>query len=179
MLAHMRLIAEIDVLEDVALQRRMVRASAALFVAGAVACALLAAAFGEGLGDVCWWLALAAGSLAALPVHELVHGAAFKLLVPGCRVTFGWQGAFLYTNAHGAVMARGVAVPVLLAPAVLVTAALAAIALTCGFPALAALLCGVHLSGCTGDLLMVREVLREPACTHVRDTDCGIDLLGE
>ena len=71
-------------------------------------------------------------------------------------------------------------VAVLLAPAVLVTGALAALrALAAGRPVLAVLLAGVHLSGCAGDLLMAEAALRERACTHVRDTETGITLLSD
>lgn len=175
----MRTIADIDVLGDPEVQRDIARLS--LVIAGATV--LLAALLwlvlcGEG-ADVWWWLALALGSFVALPVHELVHAAAFKLLRPGCRVSFGFQDAFLYTRTDGAVLSRGRMVAVLLAPAVLVTAALASAALAAGRPVLAALLAGIHLSGCAGDMLMASAALREPSCTHVRDTETGITLLSD
>ena len=46
-----------------------------------------------------------------------------------------------------------------------------------GCPVLAVLLAGIHLSGCAGDLIMAAASLREPRCTHVRDTETGVDLL--
>ena len=115
------------------------------------------------------------GTLVALPVHELVHAAGFRLLCPGCRVGFGFQDAFLYTKTDGAVTSRGRMVAVLLAPAILVTGALAAAVIGRRL----VLLAGVHLSGCAGDLIMAAVALREPGCTHVRDTDVGLDLLAE
>lgn len=177
---HMQKIAEIDVLGDGALQARVVRLSLWLAGAGLVAGVLAGLAGGADGGAVLtpwWWVALVAASLAALPVHELVHAAGFKLLCPGCHVSFGFQDALLYTRTDGALLSRGRMTCVLVAPAVAVTAALAAGALAAGCPALAALLSGLHLSGCAGDLVMVADVLREPACTHVRDTAVGIDLL--
>lgn len=176
----MRLLANIDVLGDGAFQARVARLSLAVLVAGLAAGVAAGVAWGADGGAVWtpwWWVALAAGSLAALPVHEFAHAAAFKLLCPGCRVSFGAQGGFLYTSAHGVVARRGRMVAVLLAPAALVTAALAAAALAAGRPALAVLLAAAHLAGCSGDLLMAVEALREPSCTHVRDTDVGVDLL--
>lgn len=175
---HMQKIASLDILGDEGLQRRVVRLS--LVAAGATV--LLAVAVGAATGarevsSVPWWAALALGCLAPLPVHELVHGAAFKLLCPGCRVSFGFQDAFLYTRTDGAVASRGRMVAVLLAPAVLVTAGVAAAALAAGSPLLAVLLAGFHLSGCAGDALMAWSALSEPRCTHVLDTDVGIDLL--
>lgn len=170
----MREIADIDVLGDAALQQRIARLSLIVAAATVLLAVLLCVGLGgEGI-DVWWWVALAAGSLLALPAHELVHAAAFKLLCPGCRVGFGFQDAFLYTRTDGAVAGRGRMVVVLAAPAVLVSAALAA-----ARPVLALLLVGIHLSGCAGDLLMAATVLREPRCTHVRDTETGITLLSD
>lgn len=174
----MRLIANIDVLDDELLLGRITRASLVLLAGGTVLTVFLALLCEEGMG-LAWWLWFCFLSVAALPVHELVHGAAFKLFAPGCRVSFGWQGAFLYTSANGAVMRRRSALIVLLAPAVVVTCALVLLGLSLSGPALAAALAFFHLAGCAGDLAMVREILCEPACTHVRDTDLGIDLLSD
>ena len=173
----MRTIADIDVLGDEALQRGIARLSLVLLAVTALLAALLALALGDERLDVWWWVTLALGSLVALPVHELVHAAAFKLLCPGCRVSFGFKDAFLYTKTDGALLRRGCMVAVLLAPSVLVTAALVALALGAGLPVLAILLAGVHLSGCAGDILMASATLREGDCTHARDTETGITLL--
>ncbi|MDO4427964.1 MAG: DUF3267 domain-containing protein [Atopobiaceae bacterium] len=173
----MRTIADIDVLGDEALQRGIARLSLALLVVTALLAALLALALGGERLDVWWWVTLALGSLVALPVHELVHAAAFKLLCPGCRVSFGFKEAFLYTKTDGALLRRGCMVAVLLAPSVLVTAALVALVLGAGLPVLAVLLAGAHLSGCAGDILMASATLREGTCTHARDTETGITLL--
>lgn len=173
----MRKLADIDILADEGLRRRMVAWSLAFLVAGAAACALMfAAGVAEPFG-LSWAAAYLLASVAALPVHELVHAAGFRLLVPGARVTFGLKDAFLYTSANGAVARRAAEIVVLLAPSVAVTAALVAAALGLGAPALALALAATHLSGCAGDLLMVAEIAREPACTHVADADFGIVLL--
>lgn len=175
----MREILDIDVLADEVLRQRMVVLSLGMLAAGlAVSALVLVGEKGVGLG-LSWFTALIAGSLAALPVHELVHAAAFKLLVPGVRVGFGFKDAFLYTTVNGAVVPRSAELAALLAPAVVVTAALVAAAVTRSCPALAVLLAATHLSGCVGDLLMAHVILREPACTHVRDTEFGITLLKE
>ena len=176
---HMQKIADIDILGDKDLQLRVTRLSLAILAATLVAAVLLAVCGALEHVDVWWWVALALGVVVALPVHELVHAAAFRLLCPGCRVSFGFQDAFLYTKTDGAVVARGRMVAVLLAPAVLVTAALATLTLALGCPVLAVLLAGVHLSGCAGDLLMSAAALDEPRCTHVMDTETGISLLSD
>lgn len=175
----MRKIADIDVLGDEVLQGRISWLSMGIVVVTLVVAVLFAVSGASERIDAWWWVALGLGSLVALPVHELVHGAAFKLLRPGCRVSFGFQDAFLYTRTDDAVLPRGRMVAALLAPALLVTAALMAAALAAGRPVLAVLLAGVHLAGCAGDILMAAAILREDACTHVLDTDSGITLLSD
>lgn len=175
----MRKLTDIDILADGALRGRMVAWSLAFLAVGAAACVLMFAAdaaepFGRG-----WVTAFFLASVAALPVHELVHAAAFRLLVPGARVTFGFNDVFLYTSANGAVARKATEVCVLLAPSVVVTAALGCAAIAAGRPALAVALAATHLSGCAGDLLMVAEIVREPTCTHVADAEFGIVLLQE
>lgn len=175
----MRKIADIDILSDEVLRCRMVACSLVFLAAGAAGCVF---AFVAGSGDrfgPAWIAAYVLASLVALPAHELVHAAAFRLLVPGARVTFGFKDAFLYTSANGAVARKGAEVAVLLAPSFAVTAALVCASIALGAPALAAALAGTHLSGCAGDLLMVAEIFREPGCTHVRDAEFGIVLLRE
>lgn len=179
----MKVIRNIDVLGDAYLQERLYRWSIIVFFGGivlAVIVGIFTLPYGtESLLDPLWWVAAIAGSIVPVPIHELVHGAAFKLLCPGCHVSFGKEDAFLYTSTDGAVLTRKRMVCVLLAPAVLVTAALVAIALAADCPVLAVVLATMHLSGCVGDILMAYEILAEPACTHVRDTDNGIELLAE
>ena len=173
----METLETMDILTDRDLQRRVVRFSLAAACATAILAALVALLGAGEKVDAWWWAALAAGVVLPLPVHELVHGAAFKLLCPGCRVRFGIQDAFLYTATDGAVASRGRMVAVLLAPTVLVTGAVALAALAAGRPVLAVVLAGAHLAGCAGDLVMAAGALREPRCSHVRDTEVGIELL--
>lgn len=178
----MRELCDIDVLSDGAMQARLLRWSVGLFVASLAAVVAVGVATGGDGGSATtpwWWAALGAGALVPLPVHELVHAAAFRLASPGCRVSFGREGAFLYTRAEGAVVPRRRMVAVLLAPAVVLTAALVAAGAALGVPTLGALAAATHLSGCAGDAVMVLEISREPACTHVRDTATGVILLSD
>lgn len=179
----MRKLTDINVLEDSETQARIVRDSVIVLVAGLVlSCARGALGPSEGwrsVLDPTWWIALFAAYAASLPVHELVHAAAFKLLVPGCRVRFGHTDWMLYAGCPGALIPRGRMLAVLLAPTVVVTAALLVGAVACGRPVLGWLLATFHLSGCVGDWLMVRSILASPACTHVEDTDFGVTLLAE
>ena len=183
----MRVIGTVNVLEDADLQRSMVRASWIILGVGATAAFALwfaSLALGRnvtepvGLG---WALGLVAASVVALPVHELVHAAAFVILgSSGVHVSFGIKDFMLYTSANGAVLPRGRFMAVLLAPSVVVTALFVLLAGCVWHAPLFALLgAAFHLAGCTGDLDMVRIIALTPAATFVRDSPAGIDLLSE
>ncbi len=172
----MRKRADIDVFADEPLRKQMVAWSVVILAAGvalAVFTLLVKPGASFGVLDFLWLVGLSA---AALPVHELIHAAAYKLVAPGTRVSFGAKGGFLYTDAHGALVTCAQEKVVLLAPAVVLTCAFLGLGGAVGKPVLAILLAAVHLSGCTGDLLMVERICRHASVTHVRDTDRGIEL---
>lgn len=178
----MRVVGQVDVVGDPVLGQRMAWGTLAILVAGALAGLVWWAdpTHGhEGVGPL-WWLALAVAVVASLATHELVHGACFRLLGgAGTRVGFGARQGLLYTTAHGAVLTRGRFMAVLLAPTL---AASLAVALACGaagVPIMGWVALVVHLSGCVGDWAMVAAIAREPAATHVRDAEDGIELLAE
>ncbi len=176
----MRSVAHLDILGETPLARRMVMLSVVLL---AVCCAgtfvlVITRGWDTGLGA--WMAAYAVATVAALPVHELVHAAAFLLLGRGSvRIRFGYETGMLYTRAEGEPLTRGRFVAVLLAPSVAVTAALVVVGDLLAGPALAWALAWTHLSGCAGDLVMVVGIARTPGCTHVRDTDTGVELLAD
>ena len=179
----MRKLADINVLEDGETQERIVRDSIVVLVVGLVL-SLVRGALGPSEGwrsliDLTWWGALFLAYAVSLPVHELVHAAAFTLLVPGHRVRFGHTDWMLYAGCPGALIPRRRMLVVLLAPTVVVTAALLMGTAACGRPVLGWLLATLHLSGCVGDWLMVRAIVGTPACTHVEDTDFGVTLLAD
>ncbi len=124
------------------------------------------------------WLALLVGmSVAALPIHELVHALAFKLLSGfSAKISFGFKSGMLYTCAAGTMLPRGRFCAVLLAPSVVVTSALFACAVALGMPLLGWFLAVAHLAGCTGDFGYVRIIANEPRSNLVQDTDRGIAL---
>ena len=127
-----------------------------------------------------WPLAMAVLSVAALPVHELVHALFMRVLGgPGTRGSFGYQAGMLYAGCPGLVLSKPRFVAVLLAPAVLVTAALLGLGLVLGYPFMTLWAAVLHLSGCSGDILAAGAILRERACTHCRDTERGVELLCE
>ena len=125
-------------------------------------------------------IALAIGliSLAVLPLHELFHALAFKLLGAGdATLHFGYLSpGMLYTSCEGAVFSRQRYIAILLTPAVCITALLMTAGIWLGYP-LAAFICAyLHLMGCTGDFAMARYLLKAQA-PYVRDTSYGIDLV--
>ena len=174
----MRSVAHLDILGDTPLTRHVVALSAVLLGVGIVGQIFLVVMRGWGMGVGAWLAFYVVATVVALPIHELVHAAAFLLLGRGkVRIRFGYETGMLYTRAEGEPLARGLFVAVLLAPSVLVTAALAVLGNAVAGPALGWALAWTHLSGCAGDLAMVAGIARTPGCTHVRDTDTGVELL--
>lgn len=182
----MRVIGTVNVLKDADVQRAMVSASWAIMGAGAaIALVLWLVSLASGrhvlepVGPG-WVLGLVVASAVALPVHELVHAAAFVILGSSdVRVSFGIKDFMLYTSANGAVLPRGRFMAVLLAPSVVVTALFVLAGCVWHAPLFALLGAAFHLAGCTGDLDMVRIIALTPAATFVRDSPAGIDLLSE
>ena len=186
-----RTLGDIDFFGDEALRQRLVRASAWLLIGGAALAVALSVVAGTGVieemralpgdwGAALWPLAMAALSVAALPVHELVHALFMRVLGgPGTRVSFGYQAGMLYAGCPGLVLSKPRFVAVLLAPTVLVTAALLGLGLVLGYPFMTLWAAVLHLSGCSGDILAAGAILRERACTRCRDTERGVELLCE
>ncbi len=186
-----RTLGDIDFFGDDALRQRLVRASAWLLIGGAALAVALSVVAGTGVieemralpgdwGAALWPLAMAALSVAALPVHELVHALFMRVLGgPGTRVSFGYQAGMLYAGCPGLVLSKPRFVVVLLAPTVLVTAALLGLGLVLGYPFMTLWAAVLHLSGCSGDILAAGMILCERACTHCRDTERGVELLCE
>ena len=186
-----RTLGDIDFFGDDALRQRLVRASAWLLIGGAALAVALSVVAGTGVieemralpgdwGAALWPLAMAALSVVALPVHELVHALFMRVLGGlGTRVSFGYQAGMLYAGCPGLVLSKPRFVAVLLAPTVLVTAALLGLGLVLGYPFMTLWAAVLHLSGCSGDILAAGAILRERACTHCRDTERGVELLCE
>lgn len=177
----MRKIVDIDVLGDGAFQQLIARLSLVLFACGMVAGILwyvvsapASAPFGV-LTLVVW----AALLVVPLAVHELVHALFFKILCPSCHIRFGFKDAFLYTATDNAVLSRSREAVVLLAPTLIVTPATFLVGVSLGCPLGGVMGAVAHLAGCAGDLIMVVEIFSTPGCTHVRDTDVGIELLAD
>lgn len=173
----LRLVCELDVFHDVGLLQKMGVWSGAILVAGIAAIAL-AAALGIAPEPLSWgWLAgLVAATAASFAIHELVHGLFFWLLGGrGTRIRFGARQGMLYTRAEGLMLPVSRFVVVLLAPAVLVSAATVAVGWAAGLPLAAAIVFVLHLSGCVGDFAFVQAIFESDA-DLAEDTETGMRL---
>ncbi len=176
----MRVVAKVDVLGDEGQQRGIARLSLALLGACLAAAVALAALVPAARPRVVWAfvLALVLGYLVSLPVHELVHGAAFKLLGgAGTHVVFGAAQGMLYASCPGVRFGRRSFYAILLAPFVVLSSAYLAIGLAAGAPLLAWCLFGLHASGCAGDFWLARAIVANPRADLCEDTKTGILLL--
>ena len=133
-----------------------------------------------GLAISAWGALLLVASVVALPVHELIHGACFKLMGGGrAKVAYGFSAGMFYAGCPGVTFTRAAYVVVLLAPASLLSVAMLAGGAALRLPLLGYAIFAFHLAGCAGDLYATWRIHKTPACTHCEDTACGIKLLGE
>ena len=175
---RMRRIGDIDLVEDEWLLRELTWWSLGILVVGTLLGVLMGVALPHEAIDVLWFVRLAAVSVLALVVHELVHALAFKLATGfRARVTFGISSLMPYTRSPGTVLSRHTFCWVLLAPAFVVTTALFVGAAVLGQWLLGYFLALLHLSGCTGDAAYVRVIMSEPRATFIEDTPRGISLI--
>lgn len=173
----MRLLVNIDLLQDEALQASMAVESLWIVLVGTLLGVLGGVALPHEVISPAWFVALGIASVAALPVHELVHAVMFKFFLGGgVRISFGFSSWMLYTAAPGCMLTRARFCVVLLAPAVVVTLLLALVAIAVGMPLLGWFLAVIHLAGCAGDIGYVRIIASEADATHVMDTERGISL---
>lgn len=176
-ISPMRRLVDIDLLDDEALQSDMAAGSLWIMLLGALVGVLGAAILPHEPLSPQWFVLLGVVSVGVLPVHELIHAVAFMLASGfSAHITFGFSNWMLYTSAAGTVLPRRRFCVVLLAPAVMVTAALLTVAVVLGRPLLGWFLAVVHVAGCTGDIGYVRIIASEPQASLVQDTERGIAL---
>jgi|GEM_PF-581270 hypothetical protein len=126
------------------------------------------------LGGVLLWLVInIVGYVVILPLHELVHAAAF--LSWGGKPYFGVKAPYaLFCGAKNQVFRRNQYLVIGLAPLVVIT--LAAIIFTLFSPVLASytLFASIgNFSGAAGDIWSVQRMLRWPASVLIEDTEDG------
>ena len=125
------------------------------------------------------------GFVLGVILHEAVHGVFF--LAFGGRPRFGFKpwtrfGPVFYAAAPGSYLSRPRYVAAGLAPAVLLTAALAvALAFVAADDLLASVAAWafvLNVAGSAGDMLMMRKVMSYPGTTRFEDTGEGFVAYG-
>lgn len=115
--------------------------------------------------------------IVSFPIHELIHGAAYKLFQPQRPVKFGFKQGMLYATSPETQYRRWQFMIVGMAPFVLLTVVFVACwGLGWLSTGLFVLVTAVHGSGCTGDAYLVGRLLLTPKGSWVTDTDQGIDI---
>jgi putative zincin peptidase len=180
---HLRKLEEIELLEPAQL-RPLALLSLLLLVIGAVFFGFLnyaaytwqthaAAGAGRGWGLLIWIVINIIGYILILPIHELVHAAAFTLW--GGKPYFGTKLPYaLYCGARHQLFRRNQYLVVGLAPLVVIT--VAGIIFTLLSPVLASYTIFAtvgNVSGAAGDIWVVRRLLRLPPSVLVEDTEAG------
>ncbi len=179
---HLRKLEEAELLEPEQL-RPLALLSLLLLVIGGVFFGLLnvaaytwqthAAVGGRGWGLLLWFGINILGYILILPIHEVIHAAAFTLW--GGKPYFGTKLPYaIYCGAKNQLFRRNQYLVVGLAPLVVIT--LAGIIFTLVSPALASYTIFAtvgNVAGSAGDVWVVRRLLRRPASTLVEDTEAG------
>lgn len=126
-----------------------------------------------GWGLITWLVINVVGYLVILPLHELLHGAAFAFW--GGKPYFGAKLPLaLYCGAKNQLFRRNQYLVMGLAPLVVIT--LAGIIFTLLSPALASYTIFAtvgNFSGAAGDVWTVMRLLRQPNSVLVEDTETG------
>lgn len=121
-------------------------------------------------------LVFVASLLAYLVLHELVHGAAYKLLTKQ-KLTFGFSWSCAFCGVPQCYVSRRIALissaaPFVVFSIVFLAAAIILYPVSAALFFLFALLFAIHIGGCTGDLYLIFLFLkryRDPAIL-MRDT---------
>ena len=160
----------------------------AFFAALAAATLVVGTVTGSGemtLGGGTFLLGMLVGLVLGVILHEAVHGVFF--LAFGGRPRFGFKlwtklGPVFYAAAPGSYFDRPRYLATGLAPALLLTAALAtALAFVAGDDLLASVVTWafvLNVSGSAGDMLMMRKVMSYPRATWFEDTGEGFAAHG-
>ena len=177
---HLRKLEEIELLQPEQLRPLALLSLLLLLVGGVFFGLFTFAAYtrqthaGIGGGGLLLWLVInIVGYILILPLHEVIHAAAFTLW--GGKPYFGAKLPYaLYCGAKDQLFHRNQYLVVGLAPLVVIT--LAGIIFTLVSPALASYTIFAtvgNISGAAGDIWSVRRLLRLPDSILVEDTEAG------
>ncbi len=185
---HITLIDEIDLMNDTYTLRGIARSSLLILVVFTLLAPffawlfyVIAKAYGvERVIDFPLIFMSLMGALLCIPMHEILHGLAFKLMSPSTKVKFGYSGLGLFfASAVGARFTRKQYIIICLIPFVVITLVFA---LVIGFifkaPLTAYLCIAMHTAGCAGDFFYVRSITKNKAIAYCEDTKTGVKFYG-
>lgn len=110
-------------------------------------------------------------------VHELIHGAFFKLFHPEGKVKFGFKNGMAYATSPNSFYTRGQFILICLAPFVLISSALmgyALFSLNTSVPLI--FLASCHAASCVGDFYWVYLISKQGGNIRVQDTEVGMSI---
>lgn len=149
-------------------------AGAVILVLVAAAALIIRPSISFGSGSPWRLIILGLGMVVYMVLHELTHGAAYKLLT-GQKLTFGLTATVAYCGVPDIYVYRKASMISLLAPFVVFTVVFGALTLALRAPLdkfVAAVALALHVGGCAGDLYDTGLYLfrfRDPR-TLMRDT---------
>lgn len=110
-------------------------------------------------------------------VHEVIHGAFFKLFKPNKKVKFGFKNGFAYATSPGSLYSKTKFIIIVLSPFVLITAGLV---ISTYFKVLSpfqfVIISSFHGTACVGDFYWTLLTIKAPKQSVVEDTDIGISF---
>lgn len=184
---RLELIAEIDLVEDTYLMRGIARTSLFALTIFLIAAPFLALAFyaialpygEERLIDFPLIFVSLVVVLLSIPFHELIHGAAFKLMNPKARVRFGYaEVGIVFASATGVFFSRKHYLIICMMPFMVLSLIYLAIGLIFKAPLTAYICFAMHTAGCVGDFYYVKRILENPRIKFCQDTKSGVRFYG-
>lgn len=176
-----RVVREINLMQEGPDRTIIYRISMALFVLAFVCFVILLELCPHGPFP---WIGCAAVAivvyLLSVPVHELLHAAAFLVLGPsGTKVHFGFASGLAFASSPGTRMSKGRFGAVLLVPSIVLTCVFVALAIILEAWALpwVVVLGLLQLSGAAGDIYMNAVIARTHDADVCEDTKDGMLLL--
>ncbi|MGF2088372.1 DUF3267 domain-containing protein [Enterococcus casseliflavus] len=110
-------------------------------------------------------------------IHELIHGAFFKLFDPKGKVKFGFKNGIAYATSPHSFYSKGKFAIILLAPFLGISVGLFLFYLFGWLTAsLFILIAAAHAASCVGDFYFLFLIVKAPANSCVEDTEVGLNI---
>ncbi|QQU17754.1 DUF3267 domain-containing protein [Enterococcus casseliflavus] len=113
-------------------------------------------------------------------IHELIHGAFFKLFDPKGKVKFGFKNGVAYATSPHSFYSKEKFAIILLAPFLGISVGLFLFYLFGWLTAsLFTLIAAAHAASCVGDFYFLFLIVRAPVNSCVEDTEVGLNIYHE